>query len=89
MDTKLTLKLNQEIKPDIAQYTIFFPFKGTPLFDICKKEGYLKGDYPDLFNYYNRSILTLPNFKPGEIQKWHKKAERLSNPPKKKTAKRK
>lgn len=76
-DILATIELNKKVKPDIAQFTIFFPFKGTRLFDICKEKGYINGNYPETFsNYYNQSFLKLPNFKKGEIEKWAKRAER-------------
>jgi radical SAM superfamily enzyme YgiQ (UPF0313 family) len=76
-DILTTIELNKQIRPDIAQFTIFFPLKGTKLFDICVKEGYLKGEYPDNFNYYEYSLLKHPNFKKGELQRWVKKAQGL------------
>jgi len=76
-DILATIELNKKLKPDIAQFTIFFPFKGTKLFDICTKEGYLAREYPELFNYYNKSFLNHPNFKEGELEKWAEKAERI------------
>jgi radical SAM superfamily enzyme YgiQ (UPF0313 family) len=75
-DIQSTIDLNKKINPNIAQFTTFFPLPGTKLFDICKKEGYLNGNYPEIFNYYSESILKLPNFKKGEIEEWHKKAEK-------------
>ena len=75
-DILSTIKLNKRIKPDIAQFTIFMPLKGTKLYDICIKEGLLNGEYPELFNYYGRSFLKLPGFKDGEIAQWVKKAEK-------------
>ena len=75
-DVLSTIKLNKRIKPDIAQFTIFFPFKGTKLYDICVKEGYLQGEYPEHFNYYGKSYLKLPGFKDGEIAQWAKRAEK-------------
>ena len=76
-DIQSTIDLNKQIQPDIAQFTTFFPFKGTKLFDICEKERYLKGEYPESFNYYQKSCLKLPNFEEGEIEEWTKKAEAL------------
>ena len=37
-----TIELNRQIKFDSCNAYAFFPFKGTNLYDICIKEGYLK-----------------------------------------------
>jgi len=79
-DILSTIELNKKIKPDKAQFTTFFPLKGTELFDTCVKEGYLKeGKYPGIFFYYKDSILELPNFKKGELNRWVKRAEKELN----------
>lgn len=75
-DILSTIKLNKRIKPDIAQFTVFFPLKGTKLYDICMKDNLLKGKYPEIFTYYGKSYLNLPGFKDGEIAQWVKRAEK-------------
>lgn len=77
-DILSTINLNKRIKPDIAQFTTFYPLPGTKLFEICKKEGYLKEDYPELFSYYNKSILSMPQLSNDEIELWKKRGERLT-----------
>ena len=81
-DIQLTIDLNKRIKPDIAQFTTFYPLPGTKLFDICKKEGFLNGKYPEVFSYYDKSFLNMPNLTSEEIDKWKKKAEKECNPKK-------
>lgn len=78
-DIQLTIKLNKQIKPDIAQFTTFYPLPGTRLFDICKQEGYFT-DYPETFSYYDKSFLKMPNLKAEEIDEWVKKATKECNP---------
>ena len=78
-DIQSTIDLNQKVKPDIAQFTVFYPFVGTKLFDICVKEGYLKGKITPHANYYDFSVLDLPNFQKGEITKWVLEARRKCN----------
>lgn len=34
-----TIKLNAEIDPDFIQHSIFYPYEGTPLYDLVTKEG--------------------------------------------------
>jgi len=71
-----TIKLNQQIQPDVAGVSIFYPFPGTDLYDLCLKEGYLKEDHASLKDddvIYKKSILDMPRFKPDEIEsalKW-------------------
>ena len=78
-DILATIRLNKRIKPDKAQFTIFFPFRGTKLYEVCQREGYIKEKLPDLFSYYGKSFLDLPNFKKGELEEWAKRAERECN----------
>ncbi len=75
-DILTTIALNKRLKPSISQFTIFFPFKGTKLYDICKAEGYLNGEYPDIFHYYKESFLNHPNYKKGELKQWVDRAEK-------------
>jgi anaerobic magnesium-protoporphyrin IX monomethyl ester cyclase len=67
-----TVKLNQQIQPDVAGISIFYPFPGTDLYDLCLKEGYLKEDQAALNDddvIYKKSILDMPQFEPEAIQK--------------------
>lgn len=38
-----TIRLNRKVKFDTTNAYVFYPFTGTHLHDICKKEGYIKG----------------------------------------------
>ena len=56
--TEETLKLNQKIKPDYAQCSIFYPFPGTKLYDRCIELDLI--DHQKLTNtkdYYIDSVL--------------------------------
>jgi anaerobic magnesium-protoporphyrin IX monomethyl ester cyclase len=71
-----TIRLNQQIQPDVAGISIFYPFPGTDLYDLCLKEGYLKEEQDVLKDddvIYKKSILDMPQYKPEAIEnslKW-------------------
>ena len=49
-----TLNLNKQIKPDTGVCTYFYPFPGTELFNICKRDGFLDNlDIENLPSNYN------------------------------------
>lgn len=52
-----TLRLLNIIKPDLVTVSLFFPFKGTPLYQTCLDHGMIDGDLPSLPNITDASIL--------------------------------
>ncbi|MBL7142412.1 MAG: cobalamin-dependent protein [Candidatus Pacebacteria bacterium] len=63
-----TIKLNAQIKPDISVVSIFYPYKGTHLYDFCLQKGFLKEEKEKIpQNYYSYSILSLPTIKKEQI----------------------
>lgn len=67
-DFKDTLLLNQQLQPDWHATSIFFPYKGTRLYDIAKEQGVL----PKQLNFKDerqRAVLNLPGFSKRQIQK--------------------
>jgi len=53
-----TLELNIECNPDYAWVSIFSPYPGTRLGELCKEKGYYSGDFRDLDNnFFNSSKL--------------------------------
>ncbi len=53
-----TLEFNIRCKPAYAWVSIFMPYPGTVLGDMCKKEGWYLGDYSDLAdNFFDTSYL--------------------------------
>lgn len=54
-----TLKLNKRIKPDSGVCTFFYPFLGTELYKICKKEGLLNKERENEMptNYNTKPII--------------------------------
>ena len=68
-----TIKLNAEIMPDLFTLTIFDPYPGTKLYDICKEKGYLtnRGEQEG-FIPRTDTILNLPLFPRKEILKCYR-----------------
>ena len=56
--TEATIKLNQRIKPDYAQFTIFYPFPGTKLYERCVEMDLIDSQkLPNVKDYYTESVL--------------------------------
>lgn len=60
-----TINLNKEANPDQVAVFYFYPFKGTKLYDVCKKEGFI-GDR-QATSYVAESILDLPTITRKEL----------------------
>lgn len=57
-DDLATLEVNIKCKPDYAWSSIFSPFPGTALGDMCKENGWYKGDYSDITDsFFDHSVL--------------------------------
>ena len=54
-----TIKLNALLSPYMTQSTIFYPFKGTKIYDLCKREGFLSNKKTT--TYFKESICNYPN----------------------------
>ncbi len=58
-DDMATLEVNLRCAPDYAWVSIFQPYPGTRLGDLCKAEGWYKGDYSDISDsFFRTSALT-------------------------------
>lgn len=64
---KETIDLNAEIKPDFMQVTIFFPYHGTVLGDLCFQKGYVDEHLED--SYMEKSSLRLPGISRRTIER--------------------
>ena len=64
-----TVKINQEINPDVVSISIFYPYPGTELYDYCREKNYLDPQESLPENYISRreSLLELPGFSKKEI----------------------
>jgi len=61
-----TIKLNAEIKADLSVVSIFHPYQGTKLYDVCLAKGFLKDTGPPK-NYYSYSVLNLPSIRQKQV----------------------
>jgi len=69
LDFRETVKLNRMCLPDNHYGTvIFFPYPGTEIYSLCKKNGLLK-DELDAGMERRKAILDLPGFSKKQIQK--------------------
>jgi len=55
-----TIELINTVKPDVFQITIFYPFKGTPLYQYCIDKGYIDEDHERLTEIWKGSVLKQP-----------------------------
>jgi radical SAM superfamily enzyme YgiQ (UPF0313 family) len=63
---KETIELNREIKPDSIFCSIFYPFRATELYDLCKKEGWISDRKLESF-FEPVSVLDLPTITAKDI----------------------
>ena len=62
-----TIELNRKINPNYVGVSIFTAFPGTPLYDLCKKNGWLDDNYS--MSYFQDTNIKHPNFKIYELKK--------------------
>ncbi|MBI4559239.1 MAG: B12-binding domain-containing radical SAM protein [Candidatus Hydrogenedentes bacterium] len=70
-----TVRLNARAKPYCMQVSIFFPFPGTPLWDLCKERGWLSEDVP--LDYFSRSTLPLDTMTNAQVLFFHRRFHQL------------
>lgn len=64
-----TIEFNKRIKPTYAQVSVFYPYAGTPLGELCKEKGYIENEN-SIFNFFKgSSILKLPTLSKKDIKK--------------------
>jgi len=70
-ETKSTVKelfkLNEKIAPNHSQISLFYPYPGTRLYDVCVKNGFITGKKRT--NYFEESILDLPTIDKKELER--------------------
>lgn len=72
-----TIALNRELEPADLQFSVFYPYPMTELYDLCVREGYL-GEGESLPSYYERkSILHLPTLTSEELGKEYDRFQQL------------
>ncbi len=63
-----TIKLNIDADPDSYSLSIFAPYIGTKLHEICLKEGYIEPGIPRKISMIDESILTMPQLSKDRIR---------------------
>jgi radical SAM superfamily enzyme YgiQ (UPF0313 family) len=66
-DAEGTLALAEELQADDFGYFVFYPYPGTPLFDVCRDRGYLPEGFLELPANHRQSVLRLPDLSAGDI----------------------
>lgn len=67
-----TLTLNAKINVDNSIIFIFHPYKGTKLYELCKKEGLIYKNIPKNFEEREDTILKMNDFKRKDILYFYK-----------------
>ncbi|MFH0778609.1 MAG: radical SAM protein [Candidatus Eisenbacteria bacterium] len=61
-----TIKLNARARPTKIQVSIFFPFPGTRLYELCKLKSFLTSASAD--SYFEASTITQPSMNADEVR---------------------
>ncbi len=73
-----TMELNRIIKPHHPQVSIFYPFPGTPIHDVCVEMGLAKvGENTSVF--LSEPVLDLPTISRDRLRELHKEFMALSH----------
>jgi magnesium-protoporphyrin IX monomethyl ester (oxidative) cyclase len=67
-----TVKLAIDLDLDVAKFYVMTPMPGTELFEIWKKEGYIKTFDWSEYSFYKKPVYELPNLTADEILELHK-----------------
>ena len=62
-----TVELNRKLQPHSASCSIFSPFHGTPLRDVCLENGYIRDTSMLCASNAEESMLDMPNFTKEQI----------------------
>ncbi|MFO8055909.1 MAG: radical SAM protein [bacterium] len=75
-DAAATYELNRRLRPEHMQVSVFNPYPGTRLYEVCKERGVLTGESRPGY-FVPESVLDLPEFPAESIREWHQKLIRL------------
>jgi len=65
-----TVRLNRQIRPTIVGLSVFTPFPGTDLYEVCVKEGYLPPHKEIPYDVaFHKCILRMPHFTAKQIHR--------------------
>ena len=65
-NTLETVKINAKVDSSAQHVAILQPYKFTDLYDLCKREGYLKDE--KISSFFKESVLELPTISKDEIK---------------------
>lgn len=66
-----TIKLNKVVQPSLLQFSVFYPYPNTKLWEVCKKNKFLTQDYMDSY-FEDKSTLNLPTISSEQIAHFHR-----------------
>ncbi len=66
-----TIRLNARSEPHFMQVSIFYPFPGTPLWDLCAERGWLPEDEDAPLDFFTRSLLPLDTMTNAQVVFFH------------------
>jgi anaerobic magnesium-protoporphyrin IX monomethyl ester cyclase len=73
-----TIDLNRELAPDEFQFSVFYPYPMTALYDTCVAQNLIKPG-AELTSYYSKeSVLHLPTLTDDELGRGYERFEALS-----------
>lgn len=72
-----TIQLNEYISPDYTQVSIFYPYPGTELYDICKKNNLLLNEHKDSY-FDDGAMINSPMFPAQLINDYYCRFKHLS-----------
>jgi len=72
-----TLDFNKKLNPDWLACSIFSPYPGTALYQLCQEKGHFQKNFdgysPSYLDEKSALILNLPTFPPKQVIKGHRK----------------
>lgn len=72
-----TIDLTRELSPDEFQFSVFYPYPMTALYDTCVAQGLIKPQ-AELTSYYDKaSVLNLPTLTAEELARGYERFEAL------------
>ncbi len=75
-----TIELNRRLEPDDLQFSVFYPYPMTELYDVAVEKGYYVPAKGSLSTYYSRtSVLNLPTLTPQELAEEYERFVALKN----------
>jgi len=71
-----TVKLNARVKPAVIHVSIFYPFRGTKLFEVCQEEGLLTERHTD--TYFEDTVLRQKTISAEQVRAFRRLFEPLA-----------